>query len=185
MSLAIYSQHQFSAFGCYTMPTIPQTQRKEKESILYKSIMFNIYKKIKMKSVFRFLRKRSDKVKNDKIPKSLIDKIEKVRKKPLKEVPISEKYTTSNGTYSTSVWQLDKHQDYVRAIGNNMIVADGHGTDIVSDWLKSLSDNQLVTIFNQKNPLSYLNDMLLNQLFNEVWSLCHNCQDIFLCRCIL
>ena len=168
MSLAIYSQHQFSAFGCYTMPTMSQTQRQE--SILYKSIMTDIYRKIKMKSVFRFLRKRTDKVKNVKIPKSLIDKIEKVRKKPLKEVPISEKYTTSNGTYSTSVWQLDKHQDYVRAIGNNMIVADGHGTDIVSDWLKSLSDNELITIFNQKNPLSYLNDMLLNQPFSTVGS---------------
>ena len=47
-----------------------------------------------------------------------------------------------------------------------MIVADGHGTDIVSDWLKSLSDNELITMFNQKNPLSYLNDMLLNQSFS-------------------
>ena len=115
-----------------------------------------------MKSVFRFLRKRTDKVKNVKIPKSLIDKIEKVRKKPLKEVPISEKYTTSNGTYSTSVWQLDKHQDYVRAIGNNMIVADGHGTDIVSDRLLCFSNSRIhardIKNRNQKGKQWYLNE---------------------------
>jgi serine/threonine protein phosphatase PrpC len=99
--------------------------------------------------------------------------MEKVRKKPLDtdtEMPISKQYTTTNGEYSTCIWQLDKHQDFVLAIGNNMIVADGHGTDIVSDWLKSLSDNVWEDVFNQTNPLSYLNNMLLKQSFSTVGS---------------
>ena len=174
MAIAIQSQVQFQDFGCYTLP---QTQKTDEDSILYKVIMNQIYSKIKLKSAFRILTKNT---KNEilrsyylGIPKCLVEKIGKVRKKSLNfttEIPVSENYNNANGQYSTCVWQLDKHQDFVKSLGNNMVVADGHGTDIVSDWLKSLTDNQWNNVFDQKNPINYLNDLLLRQSFSTVGS---------------
>ena len=172
MSLAIYSQTRFTDFGCYSMPIYKH--KNNESSILYRCIITNIYNRIKMTTGLRILRKFCSKKNNKhKISQSLVDRMEKVRKKPLNvetEMPISKQYTTANGKYSTCIWQLDKHQDFVRAIGNNMIVADGHGTDIVSDWLKSLSDNVWTNVFKQPNPLSYLNNMLLTQSFSTIGS---------------
>ena len=58
------------------------------------------------------------------------------------------------------LWQLDKQQDFVWDYSNNdtiiSIVADGHGTNSVVNYLRSLSDDYLYETCMLANPFEKL-----------------------------
>ena len=68
---------------------------------------------------------------------------------------------------SSSLWNLDKKQDFVwEAIQNGIlysIVADGHGKSVVVNWLKSKSDEYFISICDETKPTETLEKHLLEE----------------------
>lgn len=84
--------------------------------------------------------------------------------------PIVNSYSTNNGKFTSCLWQHDKHQDFLWESGTNFIVADGHGNNLVVDWLKNIVGIVLENILKADNPIKAMEENLKSQKINTLQS---------------
>ena len=71
------------------------------------------------------------------------------------------------GSISSSLWNLDSKQDYVWCKDNNLLLVDGHGTDVLINWIRDLKDETLIVAFaDDSNPIEFLEDRLKSSFIN-------------------
>ena len=93
--------------------------------------------------------------------KPFLNKNEMFPKDNYYKLNIKEDNLENYGMVSSSLWNLDSKQDYVWTKENNLLVVDGHGTNILINWIRRLSDEILMTAFSgDNNPIEYLEELL-------------------------